>query len=126
MVGTLTFLRYLSECDVVNFRWDSQKAFQKAVACKFKSVIEKADFLAEVLDICKDAHISVNDLIRFILLGRKHFCLVEKFFVRVKGYPNSIELEELATPSMVVDVAMEMGSIYMVDWLMGKGFPCHK
>lgn len=122
--GHAHVLRYLSECDVVNFVWDSQEAFQKAVACKFQSVMGKAEFLTEILDICKDAYISVNDLTRFIRLGRKYFCLVERHFVRVKGYPNSIDLEELATPSMVVDVAVEMGSIYMVDWLMGKGFPC--
>lgn len=121
--GHAHVLRYLSECDVVNFVWDSQKAFERAVACNLKSVIEKAEFLAEVLDICEDAYIFLNDLIRFILLGRKHFCLVEKYFVRVRGYPHE-ELEELATPSMVVDAAVKVGSIYVVDWLMGKGFPC--
>lgn len=121
--GHAHVLRYLSECDVVKFVWDSQKSFQKAVARSFRSVSGKADFLAEVLDICEDAYISVDDLIRFILLGRKHFRLVEKYFVRVKGYPN-IDLEELANPSMVVDAAVEMGSIYMVYWLLGKGFPC--
>lgn len=85
------------------------------MACKFKSVSRKAEFLAEVLDICEDAYISVNDLIVFVLLGREHFCLVEKYLVRVRGYPN----KELATPSMVVDAAVETGSMYMVDWLMG-------
>lgn len=41
-------------------------------------------------------------MLRLVLLGRKHFGLVEEYFVRVKGYPNNIDLEELATPSMVI------------------------
>lgn len=122
--GQAETLRYLSGCDIPEFIWDTQEALDLAFRYEGGSIGQRAAFFTQVLDICETARIS-HDMFRLVGLGPSYFHLARSSIARVDELP-SLRIEDDVDGTEMIDLAVEWGSLEMLDWLLGKGYACDK